>query len=52
LMTVCLRWPPACGAADALVALQPWNTMECPLLPVLLVLIYILLGSKTKCRPD
>jgi hypothetical protein len=40
LMTVCLRWPPAWGAADAvLVAPQPWNTMESPFLPVFFVFI-------------
>src|SRR5215210_9263608 len=51
LITVCLRWPPALGAADAsLVALQPWNTIESPLLPVFLLLIYSLLGSNTGFR--
>src|SRR4051812_40628819 len=51
LITVCLRWPPARGAADtSLVALQPWNTMEFPLLPVFLVLIYVLLGVKHSSR--
>src|SRR5215210_3381181 len=61
LITVCLRWPPACGAAASLVALQPWNTIESALPPVFLVFIHILLvetsmitavGRSIACRQD